>query len=204
MTTTELGQKVGKSQSTISDIETGKVDIKAKELFLFAEALGVSVYWLLTETDDENHNIAEETGLSNKTINKIKRLNQKQKTLLELLVNDTGRVLSETDYKKNPDLEPEKGFMDALADYASNPMGNRVVEIRWPGKGTEEDPYVEQIIPAPSKYKIQLADGSLHEVSEWMPNGKIVTNRLKAIRRRYLNTLTPMQYISVDEEDDEE
>jgi transcriptional regulator with XRE-family HTH domain len=43
----EIGKKLGVSQPTYSDIETGKREININQLFIIAEALDVPVTWLL-------------------------------------------------------------------------------------------------------------------------------------------------------------
>lgn len=202
----ELAKEVNITASSLSDLLSAKKKkaLNIDDLFRFAKALGVTEYFLLTGIEDEYRNVAKITGLSGKTINNIQKLDNKKRTLLEMLINDEGRSLS-TKKEIDLELEPEKGFMDAFSDYVCDPMGNQIVEILYSGSGSEENPYLERIIKqAPHKYRIQLSDGSLHEVTEWMPNGKMVSGRLKAIRARYLNSLTPLQYIPTEEEDDEE
>lgn len=193
-TTTELGQKVEKGQPTISNIENGKTLLKADDILPFAKALGVSEYYLLTGIEVENHSAVEETGLSNEAIIRIRNLTDKQKTLLEMLLCDDGSVT-------DPEHEPEDGFMDALANYANDPVGNRIVEII---DNPDDQSILPKIRQARHSLRIQLADGSIHEVSEWKTDSKSMLSRLKTIKAKYLKSLKPMQYISTEEEDDDE
>lgn len=203
--TTELGNKVKKSQSTISGIEHGKPRLTVDDLSLFAKAFGVTEYFLLTGTSDENRTSAKELGLSQKTIENIKNLDSRKKALLEMLINDEGLILDKVMFEKYPDLEPECGFMDAFSGYVCDPAGNQIVKVDYDESGTEEDPFRNPTIRrAPNTLMVQLADGSLHTVDEWKPDCSKVIKRLKAIKTKYLKSLKPIQYIPTEEEEDDE
>ena len=190
----DLAKMVGMGANRLSDLENGKRGIHLDEIPVFAQALGVSNYYLLTEIADENHSVADDLGLSDRTISRIRGLSTKQKALLEILINDDGSVT-------DPDREPEYGFLDALSNYCNDPNGNRIVEVVV----NPEDPLAEhEVRQAPHSLRIRLADGSIHEVSEWKPDSRNVLSRLKTVRIKYLSSRKEMQYVPTEEEEDEE
>lgn len=85
MSQAELGKKCGygsDSQSRISHYERGIRGLSAKELEVFARALGVSTQKLLvTNTED-----AVSDDIENQITNLIKRLNAEQRTTLLLFL----------------------------------------------------------------------------------------------------------------------
>ena len=191
----ELAGKLHVAPSTLSDqLNSGKRAIHIDDLPKFAEALGVSVYYLWEGHDIENRSAVKETGLSSKTITNIRNLDKKKKALLEMLVNDDGSVT-------DPGSEPEYCFMDALSHFVNDPVGNRIVEVQESPDDLQAEP---KIIQAPHRLRIQLADGSLHDISEWKPDSRAVMHRLNIVREKYLRKLRKQKYIPIEEEGDDE
>lgn len=70
----KLAKMLDTRQSKISDIETGKVYMKAEDLPRYAEALNTTVTYLLTGYDPKNEPL-EEIGLSNNAVNILRKTN---------------------------------------------------------------------------------------------------------------------------------
>lgn len=62
----DLAEKMGYNHSTVTRIETGKIDIPQSRILQFAEVLGVSVAYLMGWDDDKKENPANYDGISEK------------------------------------------------------------------------------------------------------------------------------------------
>lgn len=192
LTVRELAERVGLSFTKVSERENGKRQIQIDEITKFADALGVDECYLVTGRETKNSNAVKETGFSNETIERIRKLSDKERILLEMLINDDGSVT-------DPDLEPDYGFMEAFSHYANDPNANRS-GIRVPDP---DNPFKEKFVFAPLNTEIQLADGTIHKVTEWKLSLNSTIRRLEKISRTYLNNRTEFCY-SAEEEDEEE
>ena len=83
LTQLELGEKIQVSRAVINYWENGSRDIKTRDIVLLADTLGVTTDYLLGRTGDPNPQpcAVDELGLSDKAIETIKRLNQKNDQL---------------------------------------------------------------------------------------------------------------------------
>ncbi len=188
----ELGEMVKMPYGKVSERENGKRQIQIDEISKFANALGVDEYYLMTGYEKTNSDAVKVTGFSNETINRIRKLSPKERTLLEMLINDDGSVA-------DPDLEPEYGFMEAFSHYVNDPSANRP-GIRVPDP---DNPHKEKFVFAPLNTEIQLADGTIHKVTEWLPSINSSVRRLKKISKTYLKNRTEFCYSGEEEDDDE-
>ena len=85
----ELASKAHVTRSKIAMVESYERELSTGELKRCASALGISECYLLTGNDDENRECAaDELGLSNTTITKIKEMHPDTLKALELLIND--------------------------------------------------------------------------------------------------------------------
>ncbi len=80
MTIAQLAQKTGIGITKLKMIAGDTVDANGKkrklnydELFTVADALDITLYQLLSGNDDANHVVCEELGLSNNTVNVLKK-----------------------------------------------------------------------------------------------------------------------------------
>ena len=80
MTIAQLSEKTGIGITKLKMIAGDTVDVNGKkrklnydELFTVADALDITLYQLLSGNDDANHVVCEELGLSNDTVNKLKK-----------------------------------------------------------------------------------------------------------------------------------
>ena len=62
----DLAERMGYNHSTVTRIETGKIDIPQSRILQFAEVLGVSVAYLMGWDDDKKENPAKYDGISEK------------------------------------------------------------------------------------------------------------------------------------------
>ena len=69
----EFGRLVFDGKNTVKNIELGTQDIKVEKLKEYARVLNTSVYYLITGVHDKNADIAEELGLSNASIEELKK-----------------------------------------------------------------------------------------------------------------------------------
>lgn len=92
LTGSQLAEMVGTKQSRISDIENGKGYLYAEELPLYAEALKTTVSYLVTGNEPENETVSAELGLSNGTINRLRKNWKQGKTVTAEAIN----LLSDT------------------------------------------------------------------------------------------------------------
>ena len=60
MTTEELGNKIGVQRSAVTKYEKGRVDLKAKQIRLIAEALDMSPAALLPDPDEHSRSLIDE------------------------------------------------------------------------------------------------------------------------------------------------
>ena len=95
MTYEDLARKSGVGVSTIKMVLSDKVDksgnkrkLNTDDLFAIAKALDVTPYYLLTGIEEKNHSVGEELGLSNKTINALREMDEDTLKAMELLIND--------------------------------------------------------------------------------------------------------------------
>ena len=80
ITIAQLAEKTGIGITKLKMIVGDTVDVNGKkrklnydELFTVADALDITLYQLLSGNDDENHVVCEELGLSNDTVNRLKK-----------------------------------------------------------------------------------------------------------------------------------
>lgn len=92
LTGSQLAEMVGTKQSRISDIENGKGYLYAEELPLYASALKTTVSYLVTGNEPENETVSAELGLSNGTINRLRKNWKQGKTVTAEAIN----LLSDT------------------------------------------------------------------------------------------------------------
>ena len=63
----ELAEKMGYNHSTITRIETGKIDIPQSRILQFAEVLNTDVAYLMDWSEDPKEKLAQEDELSENT-----------------------------------------------------------------------------------------------------------------------------------------
>lgn len=91
---TKLAEMVGAKQNRISDIENGKGYLYADELPVYASALNTTVSELVTGNEPPNETLSAELGLSNGTINRLRKNREQGKTEIADAIN----LLSDTEF----------------------------------------------------------------------------------------------------------
>ena len=76
LTGSRLAELTGSKQSRISDIENGKGYLYADELPVYASALNTTVSYLVTGNETANETVSAELGLSNNTINRLRKFQE--------------------------------------------------------------------------------------------------------------------------------
>lgn len=94
LTGSRLAELTGTKQSRISDIENGKGYLYADELPVYASALNTTVSYLVTGNEPANETLSAELGLSNGTINRLRKNREQGKTEIADAIN----LLSDTEF----------------------------------------------------------------------------------------------------------
>ena len=90
MTQQQLAEKSGVGLGTIKNTESnqqGRTLSKIDDLLRIADALGVTPLFLLTTVSDENYVVSDELGLSEDSVNLLKKKNAEGKTEIAEMIN---------------------------------------------------------------------------------------------------------------------
>lgn len=188
MTQKALAEASGVRLDIIKKVECGERPLsKIDYLMDIASALEVNPCYLLTGNSDENrHCAADELGLSDGTVTRIRYLNRNDKPTLrklEMIIDDDGTPAC----NKNP---PEESFVSILSHFMCNGTATRTID---PDTGLQ----------APHKYVLQLQDGSWIHPQELNPRDYYMNKmilRLITIRAKYLKSMP--NNLPPDEEDE--
>ena len=71
----EFAKKIGYSREQVAKWETGKQPLMPEQLDIIASFFGITIDKLVTDTDSENRSFAAETGLSDDSIEFLKKVN---------------------------------------------------------------------------------------------------------------------------------
>lgn len=129
LTGTQLAERVGTTQSRISDIENGKGYLYADELPKYAEALNTTVSELVMGTRPENETLSRETGLSDEALNRLRVFNGKGNRLFSDAIN---LFFSDSNEPESIFLSPGESVLALFREFILCPERELVINsMNW-------------------------------------------------------------------------